>query len=65
MEKIVINSINTTKNGNGTNIAFSYSKIDSDGNLVKNNERASFIVVDDTLDKHIMAIEKILENKVK
>lgn len=63
--KTTINSMNTMKNGNGINIAFNYSVIDELGNKVKDNERLSFVVVDDALENHLKSIEDILIDRVK
>ena len=51
--------------GEGDRIAFTYSEIDEEGNLVSQNNKGNFIVVDSALKEHIDEIsEYITENKL-
>lgn len=59
-----ITSITAHVTGEGQRISFTYSVIDEDGNLISQNNRESFIVVDDGLQANIDAITKyITDNK--
>ncbi len=46
--------------GEGDRIAFTYSEIDEEGNLVSQNNKGNFIVVDSALKEHIDEISKYI-----
>lgn len=49
--------------GEGDRITFSYSVIDADTGVVKEqNKRGNFLVLDATLQKHVTAIAKYIED---
>lgn len=48
----------------GTRLTFTYSIIDENGNLVKSNQRATIIVLDDGINKAITTIEAFLRDKI-
>ncbi len=49
--------------GEGVRISYTYSEIDEHGNLLSQNNRENFVVVNDGLRAHIDAIEEyITEN---
>lgn len=49
--------------GEGVRISYTYSEIDEHGNLLSQNNRENFVVVNDGLLAHIDAIEEyITEN---
>ena len=51
--------------GEGERIAFTYSEIDEEGNLISHNNKGNFIIVDLKLKEHIDEISKyITENKL-
>ncbi|MCU6725781.1 Uncharacterised protein [uncultured Clostridium sp.] len=51
--------------GEGDRIAFTYSEIDKEGNLISQNNKGNFIIVDSKLKEHIDEISKyITENKL-
>ena len=50
--------------GEGSRLSATYSEITEDGNLVKSNERFNIIVVDDTIQEHINAINEYLKGKI-
>ena len=51
--------------GEGYRIAFTYSEIDEEGNLISQNNKGNFIIVDLKLKEHIDEISKyITENKL-
>lgn len=52
--------------GEGDRIAFTYSELDSTGNLVSQNNKGNFVAVDPELVFHINAInDYISKNKLK
>ena len=51
--------------GEGDRIAYTYSEIDENGNLVSQNNKGNFIVLDDALQEHINEISSyIKKNKL-
>ena len=50
--------------GEGSRLSATYSEITEDGTLVKSNERFNIIVVDDTIQEHINAINEYLKGKI-
>ena len=51
--------------GEGDRSAFTYSEIDEEGNLISQNNKGNFIIVDLKLKEHIDEISKyITENKL-
>ena len=57
-----ITSFTAHVTGEGQRITFTYSVIDEDGNLISQNNRESFIVVDDQLQDHIDAINEYIKH---
>lgn len=49
--------------GEGTRISYTYSEVDNAGSLVSQNNRANFIVVDPSLQAHVDAIERYINDK--
>lgn len=43
--------------GEGERVSFTYSVLDSEGNVTSANNKSSFIVMDDELQAHITAIK--------
>lgn len=51
--------------GEGDRLAYTYSEIDENGNLVSQNNKGNFIVLDDALQEHINEISSyIKKNKL-
>lgn len=51
--------------GEGDRLAYTYSEIDENGNLVSQNNKGNFIVLDDALQEHINEIGSyIKKNKL-
>lgn len=48
----------------GSRLSATYSEISSDGSLVKSNERFNTIVVNEEVQAHIDAINKLLTEKI-
>ena len=51
-----VTSLTHHKTAEGDRISFTYSEIDSNGNLINQNQRENFVAVDPELKKHIEAI---------
>ena len=49
--------------GEGTRISYTYSEVDGAGNLVSQNNRATFIVVDSGVQAHLDAVESYINEK--
>ena len=62
IQKITSFTHHTT--GEGSRLSATYSEITEDGALVKSNERFNIIVVDDTIQEHINAINEYLKGKI-
>ena len=64
MEKL-LTSFTELTTGEGSRIAYTYSEIDEEGNIVSQNEKGNFVVTDKTLKSHILAIKDyISEHKL-
>lgn len=59
-----ITSFTSHQTAEGMRLTFTYSVIDENGNLVKSNQRATLIVLDDDINAAIEAINKWLLGKV-
>lgn len=60
-----ITSVTAHVTAEGQRISYTYSEIDVSGNLVSQNNRENFIVMDEGLMEHINAINAyIAENKL-
>lgn len=42
--------------GEGDRISFTYSSLDSEGNVISSNNKGSFVVMDSELEAHIQTI---------
>lgn len=47
--------------GEGDRIAYTFSEIDSSGNLMSQNNKGNFIAVDEELISHIRAIQDFIK----
>jgi hypothetical protein len=59
--KKVITSYSVIKAPEGKRLSYTYSEIDDAGNIIKQNERASFAVLDEVILGHIQAIEDSIQ----
>lgn len=59
-----VTSFTMHQTAEGMRGTFTYSVIDEDGNLVKSNERATIIVLDDNINNAIFQINEWLLKKV-
>lgn len=48
--------------GEGDRIAFTYSELDSSGNLISQNNKGNFVAIDNKLITHIRAIQSFIQN---
>lgn len=48
--------------GEGDRIAYTYSEIDSSGNLISQNNKGNFIAIDSELVGHIRVIQSFIQN---
>lgn len=52
--------------GEGDRISYTYSELDSEGNVIAQNKRGNFVALDATLLSHIAAINQyITEHKLQ
>ena len=62
----VLTSFTKLVTGEGIRIAYTYSEVDSKGDLISQNNRGNFIALDSELKKHIAAIDDyIAENQLQ
>ncbi len=62
----VVTSFTHLITGEGNRIAYTFSELDSTGNLVSQNNKGNFVVVDPELVSHINAInDYINKNKLQ
>lgn len=62
----VVTSFTHLITGEGNRIAYTYSELDSTGNLVSQNNKGNFVAVDPELVSHINAInDYINKNKLQ
>ena len=47
--------------GEGDRIAFTYSELDSSGNLICQNNKGNFVAIDNELINHIRAIQTFIQ----
>lgn len=59
-----ITSFTAHQTAEGMRLTFTYSVIDEDGNVIKSNQRATLIVLDDTINSSITNINEWLLGKV-
>ena len=58
-----LTSFTKLSTGVGMRIAYTYSEINSNGELMSQNNKGNFIVVNDEIIAHLTAIEDFIENK--
>lgn len=56
----ILTSVTQFTTGEGTRISFTYSEISESGNIISQNNKASFIAVDNDLLNHINAIKQYI-----
>ena len=48
----------------GQRISYTYSEIDDEGNLIRQNVRENFIVIDDGAQEHIDALNAFISRRI-
>lgn len=62
---IILRAFQVIKRDGMYNVASTYNEVDEYGNIVKLNEKDSFIAVDPSLNQHIASIEQyIMDNRL-
>lgn len=59
-----ITSFTYHKTGEGDRLSYIFSEIDSNGNLITSNERATCIIMDSEIIKKITDINEFLQDKL-
>lgn len=61
--KKVLTSFMNLNTGEGSRIAYTYSEVDdATGNLISQNNKGNFMVLDEELQGHINAIKEYIKN---
>lgn len=55
-----LTSVTALQTGEGTRISYTFSEISEEGELVSQNNRANFVVVDPELQAHVDAIREYI-----
>jgi nuclear transport factor 2 (NTF2) superfamily protein len=58
----LLTSFTKLTTGEGVRVSYTYSEVDDNGNLISQNNRENFIVIDNGLLEHISAIENYIKN---
>lgn len=62
----ILTSFTTFVTGEGHRVSYTYSVLDSDGNVSEQNKRGNFVALDQELLSHITAINQyITEHKLQ
>lgn len=61
--KVIITSFTHHTTAEGDNISYTYTEVDSDGNRLKSNARAEFLVMDDEIKQKIAEVREYILNK--
>lgn len=60
----IITSFTHHKTAEGDRLSYTFSEIDPEGSLVKSNERATCLVLDQEILKNIGAVNEFLQTKL-
>lgn len=61
-----VTSFTHLRTGEGDRIAYTFSEISSDGAIISQNNKGNFVIVDDAIEAHVIAINTyISENYLK
>lgn len=63
MNNTVITSFTCHTTAEGESVSYTYSEIDENGNRVKTNARAEFLVVDEAIKEKINDIKKYIHDR--
>lgn len=61
--KVIITSFTHHTTAEGDNISYTYTEVDSDGNRLKSNARAEFLVMDDEIKQKIADIKEYIHDR--
>ena len=53
------------EDGGFVEISFNYKQVSNDGKIIKDNAKASIVVMDNEIIKHIQAVEQFLTTKLE
>ena len=53
------------EDGGFTEISFNFKEVSEDGKIIKDNAKASIVVMDEKVLKHIQAVESFLTTKLE
>lgn len=59
-----ITSFTSHPTAEGERLSFTYSEIDENGMLIRSNERANVILLDDAMLDHVKALKAFLLSKI-
>lgn len=59
-----VTGVSFVRTAEGLRVAYAYSEIDDNGNVISNNNRGSYINVDDSTDKFVSTIEKEVQKRI-
>lgn len=59
-----ITGISFMQTAEGLRVAYAYSEIDSNGNVVESNKRGSYINVDETTEEFVSNLEKEIKKRL-
>lgn len=63
MKKLV--SFMHLKTGEGSRVTYTYSEVDLNGNIIAQNKKENFVVVDDAVQEHINTIEAAITARME
>lgn len=58
----ILTSFTKLITGEGTRISYTYSEIDGEGKVVSQNNRANFVVTNNTVKKHLDAVDNYISD---
>ena len=59
-----LTSFTSLVTGEGERIAYTFSEIDDYGNIISQNNKGSFVVVDESMKEHLKYIKNDIEQKL-
>lgn len=59
-----VTGISFVRTAEGLRVAYAYSEIDNDGNVVESNNRGSYINVDDATEEFVSNLEKEIRKRI-
>lgn len=59
-----VTGISFVRTAEGLRVAYAYSEIDNNGNVVESNNRGSYINVDDATEEFVSNLEKEIRKRI-